>query len=377
MAEKSLDVEFTAPLADASNGTLAAWRVTYTPGEWVVLSGPTSLVVLQPAGADLSPLIERLWAQVLRSSSIFELVREFAALQMDQMPSFAALFWSGDGMRSLVRGEVLVTDLSTGETIADGHGVLTWSEAGLGQVRHLQVHLPADASGDAIRLPLVVGAVRASGLVLDASDRAQVRSPQDSGLSELALTGPLGYAPERRQSPDPASAGEDDVAEDDVVEDDVVEDDRDSADTEPMPSPFSAATDQPLRTQSSAHAARGMRATLKISDGSVLELDEPVRMGRAPSADPQAEIPARLVTVYSPSQDISRTHLEISAEDRQVMVTDLHSTNGTTVLGPHPTSEHQRLPPGTAVPVDVGSVLDLGDGVTVLIDPPRLIDPSP
>lgn len=372
MAEKSLDVEFTAPLADASNGTLAAWRVTYTPGEWVVLSGPTSLVVLQPAGAELSPLIERLWAQVLESSSIFELVREFAALQMDRMPSFAALFWSGDGMRSLVRGEVLITDLSTGETIADGHGVLTWSEAGLGQVRHLQVHLPADASADAIRLPLVVGAVRASGLVLDASDRAHVRSPQDSGLSELAVSGPLWHAPERGQSPDPTSAGEDGAVEDDVAEDDL-----DSADTEPMPSPFSAATDQPLRTQSSAQAARRVRATVKISDGSVLELHEPVRIGRAPSADPQAEVPARLVTVYSPSQDISRTHLEISAEDRQVMVTDLHSTNGTTVLGPHPTSERQRLPPGTAVPVEVGSVLDLGDGVTVLIDAPRPIDPSP
>ena len=27
---------------------LGRWRATYTPGDWVVLSGPTSLVLLEP-----------------------------------------------------------------------------------------------------------------------------------------------------------------------------------------------------------------------------------------------------------------------------------------------------------------------------------------
>ena len=29
--------------------TFGAWRATYTPGSWVVLAGPSSLVVMQPA----------------------------------------------------------------------------------------------------------------------------------------------------------------------------------------------------------------------------------------------------------------------------------------------------------------------------------------
>ena len=29
--------------------TFGAWRATYIPGSWVVLTGPSSLVVMQPA----------------------------------------------------------------------------------------------------------------------------------------------------------------------------------------------------------------------------------------------------------------------------------------------------------------------------------------
>ena len=36
--------------------TLGRWRATYTPGEWVVLSGPTSLVVLEPPSREWAAL---------------------------------------------------------------------------------------------------------------------------------------------------------------------------------------------------------------------------------------------------------------------------------------------------------------------------------
>ena len=38
-----------------------AWRATYTHGRWVVLSGPTSMVIMQPAPPAATNLVNRLW----------------------------------------------------------------------------------------------------------------------------------------------------------------------------------------------------------------------------------------------------------------------------------------------------------------------------
>lgn len=73
--------------------------------------------------------------------------------------------------------------------------------------------------------------------------------------------------------------------------------------------------------------------------------------------------------VPSPSSDISRSHLIVAARDWSVVVTDLHSTNGTTVV---PVGEQSFvLANGESVQVDPGTVLDLGDGVSLRIEPPR------
>ena len=91
-------------------------------------------------------------------------------------PSFGAFFWTEDGMRSLVRGQVSVIDLATGKVVADGKGIQTWSEVGLAGVEHIRVVVPYDGDATLLELPLVVGAVRASSVVLDASEQAQVSS---------------------------------------------------------------------------------------------------------------------------------------------------------------------------------------------------------
>nr|WP_231980426.1 cadherin-like domain-containing protein [Tessaracoccus coleopterorum] len=72
--------------------------------------------------------------------------------------------------------------------------------------------------------------------------------------------------------------------------------------------------------------------------------------------------------VPSPSSDISRNHLLVTTRDWNVHVTDLHSTNGTTVL---PVGEPPfTLRDGASVQVELGTVLDLGDGVSLRIEPP-------
>jgi hypothetical protein len=52
------------------------------------------------------------------------------------------------------------------------------------------------------------------------------------------------------------------------------------------------------------------------------------------------------------------------------VVTDLHSTNGTVLVHPNGV-DRQQLTPGEPVPVELGSVVELGDEVSVLIDYPQ------
>lgn len=108
---------------------------------------------------------------------------------------------------------------------------------------------------------------------------------------------------------------------------------------------------------------------LALSTGQQLDLATPVLIGRAPEAPRFGgdEVP-QLVTVPSPQQDISRTHVEVRADGDHVLVTDLRSTNGTVVVLPG--APPRRLHPGESVPVPATTVIDLGDGVTAVVAEP-------
>ena len=99
-------------------------------------------------------------------------------------------------------------------------------------------------------------------------------------------------------------------------------------------------------------------------------VDRAVIVGRAPEARrfTSTEQP-RLVTVPSPNQEISSTHLEIrpgaGADHGSAVATDLGSTNGTVLQQPGLPSED--LKPGIAVQLIPGAIIDLGDGVTIQV----------
>jgi FHA domain len=422
---------------------LGRWRATYTPGEWVVLSGPTSLVVLEPPSHEWAALIDTLWDQVVASSSITDLASRLATFKMDELPTFAAFFWTGDGMRSLVRGPISVIDLATGKVVADGNGVQTWSEVGLAGVEHVRVDLPHEGDATLLELPLVVGAVRASTVILDASEGVQVRSPQGQPTAAEARSDQS----EPTTEPLPAEEGVTDVdapgghtAE--LSSDEIVA--LAGAETELMPSPFdepepdtkpdvdaseidapqkledavavnlstdrtaelvppaapttapSAGSSEPailavlcpnghasppdatscrvcgsaVGTQVPQLVGPPVLAVLRASNGTSVEVDRPVLIGRAPSSDRSSSQTPRLMTVPSPNHDISRTHLEVAPDEWQVVVTDLNSTNGTILVLPGG-GDGQQLSPGERIHVEVGSVMELGDGVSVLIDFPQ------
>lgn len=99
----------------------------------------------------------------------------------------------------------------------------------------------------------------------------------------------------------------------------------------------------------------------------VVELDRPVIVGRRPRTNnASADRTPRLVTVASPDQDISRSHVEITLEEWHVLVADLATTNGTTLL--RPGQPPRRLHPNEKVIVVEGDVVDLGDGATLTFE---------
>jgi hypothetical protein len=433
---------------------LARWRATYTPGDWVVLSGPTSLVLLEPPTHEWAALINTLWEEVVASSSIVDLADRLASFKIDALPSFGAFFWTADGMRSLIRGQISVLDLATGKVVANGEGMQTWSEVGLAGVSHIRVDTPYEGDATLLELPLVVGAVRASSVTLDASERAQLDSPQGGAVPAAAAVPGLASEPlpevaaaapaERAQRPEPvagvtaaAATPTEQTAELSASEIAALQ----SADTQLLPSsidgpapkgqhevarpaqPVSSAAQEAVSdaaaesagsTEASSepsldesiqdsailavlcqrgHAnppnstdcrvcsspvarkvpqfvAGPVLAVLRASDGSSAEVDRPVLVGRAPSGDRSNSRSPRLMTVPSPNHDISRTHLEVAPDDWQIVVTDLNSTNGTVLVRPGAV-DRQQLAPGDPVHVQLGSVLELGDGVSVLIDFPQ------
>lgn len=114
-------------------------------------------------------------------------------------------------------------------------------------------------------------------------------------------------------------------------------------------------------------------ATLVFSNGESVDVDRAVLIGRAPEARrfTSTEQP-RLVTVPSPNQEISSTHLEIrpgsGADHGSAVATDMGSTNGTVIQLPGLAPED--LQPGIAVQLIPGTVIDLGDGVSIQVTNP-------
>ncbi len=99
-----------------------------------------------------------------------------------------------------------------------------------------------------------------------------------------------------------------------------------------------------------------------FSSGQVVTVAGPLLIGRSPrmSGPVRGALP-ELVSVPSPQQDISRTHVEVRIEGWQVLVVDRGSTNGTMVLldGRPP----QRLRPDEAFPLPIGGRVSLADEV--------------
>lgn len=101
--------------------------------------------------------------------------------------------------------------------------------------------------------------------------------------------------------------------------------------------------------------------TLLLPDGRQLVVPSALRLGRDPVAD--AAMPgALLVKLDDPAKSISKTHAQLVTSPGSLTVTDLHSTNGTTVT----TSDGVQLMLASDVPYSITSDADLQLGDLVL-----------
>ncbi len=118
---------------------------------------------------------------------------------------------------------------------------------------------------------------------------------------------------------------------------------------------------------SAAQRPRPEVAVAVLPSGERVPLGRGVVLGRRPRSRraEDGRVP-RLVTVESPGEDISRSHLELRVDDWNLIATDLSSTNGTLLLreGAAP----QRLRPEASTILQLGDRLDLGDAVVVRIE---------
>ena len=377
--------------ADADRRSL--WRLAYTPGDWLALAGPRAVVVLQPASPQWSELIATIWEEVLAATTIDDLLGRMASFRLEGMPNFAAFFCSGPELRSLVRGRIQLIDDRSGRQIADGTGMHTWSETALAGIERIRVQLAPPKDERRLALPLVVGAAGVSSLIVDTAASRQVdlgadvsagyasaasldpgrppgtpvKTTADTSLAIDPQTESVSSAPESSSAREESSAQEVPAAgsspEQQTQETDVFDESQDGRTLLAPSLPGAPQLPPPMPP------TRVVAAVLTPSSGGRVEVDRPILVGRSPSASRVSghQLP-RLMTVPSPSHDISRTHLQILPGDGQVLVTDMNSTNGTILIKPD--GQQVTLEPSTPFGVDFGSVIDLGDGVTIDVGAP-------
>jgi hypothetical protein len=379
---------------------------TYRPGDWFGIFGERALVLLP---ASEKARVTDLW-QLVDDGADFELLLDaLIAPGLRSLPGFVLVSEGDEPTRVVVRGDAQATFTSAEGDVAEVHGAAatTWVERSLPGVSSMQVVLGEADEGD--DYPIDDGLVRVGRVDQPPYFPAPVLEEPVAPAAAVVTTPHEGADPEEPVVAQPAA--EQPAAEQPAAEPAETTGDHEpwfpfgdegappAAAAPPAPSPGPpapapeldvdhdghtvAATWDPARV---AHRQPGIPgqpqapsvtavpvARLVFSNGDSVDVDRAILVGRAPEARrfTSAEQP-RLVTVPSPNQEISSTHLEVrpgsGADHGSAVVTDMGSTNGTVLALPGLAPED--LQPGIAVQLIPGSVIDLGDGVTIKVTNP-------
>jgi FHA domain len=372
---------------------------SYRPGTWFGLLGERALVALPPS-------------EKARVAALWELVDEGAGFDITldalisgglrALPGFVLVSTDEDRTDVVIRGAATATfTVGDEEVVVEGSSATTWVERSLESVERMRIELESVGDDEESGAPYVVdgGLFRVSRIdetrVPGEPGRPPralhvVESPDTDGV--VALAAVAGIAALETDEPDAEDldAGEeapiwepvddtDDAAEVVVVRSPeppawtpAPPDDHDGltlagAPLPPPPPPPGIPGQEP------APDVTKVVARLVISSGQTVDVDRVTVIGRAPESKQFSQSdPPRLVTVPSAHYEISSAHLEIrpgtGSDHGSAVVTDLGSTNGTVVV--QPGLGPQDLAPGEAVQLLPGSLIDIGDGITIQVTRP-------
>ena len=386
----------------------------YMPGNWHAVVAGGVVALLAPSTS--SDVVRAVWAAVPAQGGLADQLEALLTGGIARLQPFALVDLSGGRVHAALRGgvEIEVRGADGARVLGAGE-VTTWSERVADGADEVTIRVIGTPWTPDLALPVVSGVVRASGVRVPlaardvvsggvaAAEPAAVDDAPDDALAglnadSLPTLDPVPAEPDlidrvptggpseslRRELDAawnlPSGAGV--VAEAEAaletgslgpVEDTVIPDDHDgmtilSSDLQTirhqLPSWAGDEVPGPFRVTAPQFAPP---AKLVLSTGQVVSVDRSVLLGRAPQVSrvTNRDLP-RLVTLPSPQQDISRTHAEVRADGDDVLVTDLHSTNGTVVT--RPGEGARQLAPGQATVIARGEVVDLGDGVTFTVE---------
>lgn len=347
-----------------------------------------ALLIGADAGGDLAA---RLWEVMTTADAAFEdVLSVIAAIGIGHLPDFALVELVDAATSSVsvaVRGEAAIDLHGPQRSSYAGGGVNTWVEGSAQHVGGIELRLPGSHTDET--LPLGRGVARAAGLHWGAPTATAGSAPLPAAAAAAhAIDTEFAADPEiRTEFLDGSLDGAAGAEALDPLE--TVSVDREQL-TRAIASRRSAEADAPppgvrmrtgrrsevddetilgvRRPSSMADAApAAQRVVLRLEPGGELPLDHPVVLGRAPRA---SEHPgARIAAVPSRRKEISGSHLEVRLDGSYLVLRDLASTNGTVVRSAEGTVELLRG--GASMRVELGAVLDLGDGVIAVFDNAR------
>jgi hypothetical protein len=398
-----------------------------TAGGWLALCSSTSILILgeTPTDAKRDELLDALEDPAGLGRALDLLVRDGLAA----LPPFALLsLGQAGGARVIARGGIVVTAASpVGAESIDGSGVTTWTERVVAGASSLSVSVAGAAPVPGVgSLPLGSGAAWIADLTVHSGGMPPApASDTPSSKAVPAVAIPVAVAPvaapvkepapvpalpvvqdpettvvevPSAEEPEPAPAGGEydylfgetmfrGVSEAAVHESEQEPDtslgdhDGETVLASDLPTPgdhdgetimtstiakLRAGRKRAKRPVTTEEQPAAPKLTLILSDGSRQPLTQPVLVGRAPSISKNSADPLpKLIVIGTADQDISRTHARIALEGGTVVITDLHSRNGTLVALPG--KDPQKLRAGEPTSVLVGSVIDFGGGVTITV----------
>lgn len=347
---------------------------SYLPGTWYAVLGDQVTVLLPPTA---KARVAGAWSLVEDGAAADSVLDALLADGLSSLEGLGLLETSGDQVRALFRGNARATfDTEAGPVVVDGTGTSPWADVMVDGVRSVVIEVDSESLGTA-ELPIAAGLVRI----------AQLRSPAVAPAPVAVAPVPVAEAPvaipdapapvfestvetpPSRMVPPAPMAAPAPVA---APANDLTLDPYDRA---PVAPGFAVAPEPPTSPFAPAPGAPASYsvATLLLSSGASYAVDRAILFGRAPEARRfQVGDEPLLVSVPSPNQEISGTHLEIrpgtGAEHGSAVVTDLGSTNGTIIIQPGLGPE--ELQAGIAVQLLPGAIVDLGDGVTIQVGAP-------